>query len=149
MVEVYDEWTDPAPADLGITDEQLGHFKVCDCHDSWDQCPCAEGGHPADGLCNCCGDGICGSLPKPAPADLPSVEAIAVERLVLDEQQPETIRDAAARYDDALTAVAIAEDAEQMAAEHWSDRMAETTVARREAAEARLALLALIPIGGE
>lgn len=85
----------------------------------------------------------------PAPADLPLTEAIAVERLVLDEQKPESIRDAAARYDDALTAVAVAADAEQMAEEHYADRCAETTVARREAAEARLALLALIPAGGE
>ena len=80
----------------------------------------------------------------PAPADLPLTEAIAVERLALDEQQPESIRDAAARYDDALTAVAVAADAEQMAEEHYADRCAETTVARREAAEARLALLALL-----
>lgn len=38
------------------------HFKVCDCHDSWDQCPCADGGHPADGSCDCCplGTGLCG-----------------------------------------------------------------------------------------
>jgi len=80
----------------------------------------------------------------PAPTDLPLTEAIAVERLALDEQQPETIRDAAARYDDALTAVAVAADAEQMAEEHYADRCAETIAARRSAAEARLALLALL-----
>lgn len=46
---------------LSLTD----HFKVCDCHDSWDQCPCAEGNHPTDGSCNCCprGTGLCGPLP--------------------------------------------------------------------------------------
>lgn len=38
----------------------------CGCHDSWDQCPCAEGGHPADGSCGCCplGTGICGPMPS-------------------------------------------------------------------------------------
>ena len=80
----------------------------------------------------------------PAPADLPLTEAIAVERLVLDESQPESIRDAAARYDDALAAVAVAADAEQMAEEHYADRCAETIAAQREAAEARLALLGLL-----
>ena len=37
--------------------------RTCDCHDSWDQCPCAEGGHVAG--CNCCpgGTGLCGPLP--------------------------------------------------------------------------------------
>ena len=41
------------------------HWSRCDCHDSWDQCPCAEAGHPADGSCGCCdlGTGLCG--PKP------------------------------------------------------------------------------------
>ena len=41
------------------------HWGRCDCHDSWDQCPCAEAGHPADGSCGCCdlGTGLCG--PKP------------------------------------------------------------------------------------
>lgn len=80
----------------------------------------------------------------PAPTDLPLTEAIAVERLALDEQQPGPIRDAAARYDDALTAVAVAADAEQMAEEHYADRCAETIAAQREAAEARLALLGLL-----
>lgn len=48
--------------------EQRAHLDEgsCGCHDSWDQCPCAEGGHPADGSCNCCslGTGLCGPLPQ-------------------------------------------------------------------------------------
>jgi len=48
-----------------MDDELIEHFKTCDCHDSWDQCPCAEGGHPVDGSCGCCplGTGLCGLLP--------------------------------------------------------------------------------------
>lgn len=49
-------------------DEQRAHLDEgsCRCHDSWDQCPCAEGGHPADGSCGCCplGTGLCGPLPQ-------------------------------------------------------------------------------------
>lgn len=49
-------------------EEQRAHLDEgsCGCHDSWDQCPCAEGGHPADGSCNCCplGTGLCGPLPQ-------------------------------------------------------------------------------------
>lgn len=43
-------------------DALIAHFKVCDCHDSWDQCPCAEAGHPKDYDCGCCefGIGLCG-----------------------------------------------------------------------------------------
>ncbi len=43
-------------------DDLAQHFKECDCHDSWDQCPCADAGHPADGSCDCCprGTGLCG-----------------------------------------------------------------------------------------
>ena len=58
------------------------HFKTCDCHDSWDQCPCAEGGHPLDRDCGCCplGAGICGPLPTVAQrrtALLAKFEALA------------------------------------------------------------------------
>ena len=49
-------------------EEQRAHLDEgsCGCHDSWDQCPCAEGGHPADGSCGCCplGTGLCGPLPQ-------------------------------------------------------------------------------------
>lgn len=45
-------------------DRQMAHLEegLCDCHDSWDQCPCADAGHPADGSCDCCplGTGLCG-----------------------------------------------------------------------------------------
>jgi hypothetical protein len=46
----------------GERQRQIEHFKECDCHDSWDQCPCADGGHPADRPCGCCplGTGLCG-----------------------------------------------------------------------------------------
>lgn len=52
----------------------IEHFKECDCHDSWDQCPCADDGHPKDGSCDCCplGTGLCGPKPEPTesmPAD--------------------------------------------------------------------------------
>ena len=49
-------------------EEQRAHLDEgsCRCHDSWDQCPCAEGGHPTDGSCNCCplGTGLCGPRPQ-------------------------------------------------------------------------------------
>lgn len=37
--------------------------RTCNCHDSWDQCPCADGGHFPG--CDCCpgGTGLCGRLP--------------------------------------------------------------------------------------
>lgn len=37
--------------------------RKCECHDSWDQCPCADGGHFPN--CGCCpgGTGLCGPLP--------------------------------------------------------------------------------------
>jgi len=41
---------------------RLLHFRECGCHDSWDQCPCAGGGHHDD--CDCCGLGICGPLAR-------------------------------------------------------------------------------------
>lgn len=40
------------------------HFRICDCHDSWGKCGCAEmGRHSPD--CGCCplGVGVCGPLP--------------------------------------------------------------------------------------
>ena len=49
--------------------DQLEHLnapdRTCDCHDSWDQCPCAEYGHSPN--CGCCpgGTGLCGPLPCP------------------------------------------------------------------------------------
>lgn len=53
--------------------DQTAHLDsgTCGCHDSWDQCPCAEGGHIAG--CNCCpgGTGICGPLPCPTCAVTP------------------------------------------------------------------------------
>lgn len=55
----------------GASDErekQAQHFAECDCHDSWDQCPCADG-HPTDGSCGCCGDGLCGRLGVGADSD--------------------------------------------------------------------------------
>lgn len=50
---------------------QSWHFAHCDCHDSWDQCPCAEAGHPADGSCDCCdlGTGLCGPKPETGGGD--------------------------------------------------------------------------------
>ena len=47
-------------------DDLAQHFKECGCHDSWDQCPCADSGHPVDGSCGCCprGDGLCGPRPE-------------------------------------------------------------------------------------
>jgi len=47
---------------------RVWHWKRCDCHDSWDQCPCASDDHPSDASCDCCdlGTGLCG--PKPHPA---------------------------------------------------------------------------------
>lgn len=62
--------------------ELTEHFKVCDCHDSWDQCPCAEAGHPLDRDCGCCplGVGLCGPLPTAAQrrdALLAKFEALA------------------------------------------------------------------------
>ena len=56
------------------------HFARCDCHDSWDQCPCSEAGHPKDGSCDCCelGTGLCG--PKPAtPDELALIETLRTE----------------------------------------------------------------------
>ena len=57
--------------------EQLAHLNegTCQCHDSWDQCPCAEGGHFPG--CNCCplGTGLCGPKPEhrgPNPPDTPT-----------------------------------------------------------------------------
>jgi len=57
--------------------EQLAHLNegTCQCHDSWDQCPCAEGGHLPG--CNCCplGTGLCGPKPEhrgPNPPDTPT-----------------------------------------------------------------------------
>lgn len=42
--------------------EQVAHLNEgsCGCHDSWDQCPCAEAGHSPG--CECCplGTGLCG-----------------------------------------------------------------------------------------
>jgi hypothetical protein len=47
-------------------EQQIAHLSEgnCDCHDSWDQCPCAEAGHFPG--CSCCplGSGLCG--PKSA-----------------------------------------------------------------------------------
>jgi len=52
-------------------DELNEHFKTCLCHDSWDQCPCADGGHPADHSCGCCplGTGLCGPRHEPTAAE--------------------------------------------------------------------------------
>lgn len=44
------------------TEEQMAHLAEgsCGCHDSWDQCPCADSGHFPG--CTCCplGTGLCG-----------------------------------------------------------------------------------------
>jgi hypothetical protein len=51
--------------------DQMAHLRApdrtCECHDSWDQCPCAESGHFPG--CNCCpgGTGLCGPLPCDDP----------------------------------------------------------------------------------
>lgn len=56
------------------------HRARCDCHDSWDQCPCVEEGHAVPGIswrgnsCSCCA--WC-SPPSGKPS--PFVEAIAGE----------------------------------------------------------------------
>lgn len=67
----YRCWTvdDTAAVERAAREADLAeHFKECDCHDSWDQCPCADAGHPADGSCDCCprGTGLCG--PRKASA---------------------------------------------------------------------------------
>lgn len=47
--------------------DQDAHLEsgTCACHDSWDQCPCADDGHSPG--CGCCpgGTGLCGRLPCP------------------------------------------------------------------------------------
>jgi hypothetical protein len=52
-------------ADAVLRFEETEHFRKCGCHDSWDQCPCADAGHPKDGSCDCCwlGTGLCGPRP--------------------------------------------------------------------------------------
>ena len=62
-----------AESDAG--DDLAAHFRECDCHDSWDQCPCTESGHPLDGSCGCCprGTGLCGPFPLQAIRELPEV----------------------------------------------------------------------------
>lgn len=79
---------EPTPDDLAA------HFRECDCHDSWDQCPCADGGHPKDGSCDCCprGTGICGPRPEPV-RDLAAKVAdfiIEAQREIDDAKSAET-----------------------------------------------------------
>lgn len=65
-------------------DAPIEHFKVCDCHDSWDQCPCGDGGHPADGSCGCCpfGIGLCGPAPVQPPAPDPGERVFTAAEVI-------------------------------------------------------------------
>ncbi len=62
---VYKRLWEDSVAEVGRLRAQVeaggaSHIDACDCHDSWDQCPCAEAGHFKE--CACCGTGICGPI---------------------------------------------------------------------------------------